>query len=115
MQHLIYKGVQRLTAEKPALTSVTLDVDGELTDLGFVLRSKGDAAYTATLISGAMYSTGHKTKKQAGGALKKLHDGAPQNSGKLVETNAPTVDSEQAKKDKRNARRRELRRLAKAA
>ena len=127
MQHLIYTGIQRSTKLlNDSITRVTLDVDGELTVLGTVVHERGSPVFSAVLTNGEMHSFNHNTKKRAGGALKKLHDGADfknqrrfgaeQTSGALVETNeqtVATVDDEQAKKDKRNARRRELRAIKK--
>ncbi len=77
MQKLIYKSTQKATKDIAGITQVDLDVDGAVTALGTVENFSGAGTFKAVLTNGTTLSDGHITKKQAGGALKKRHDGDP--------------------------------------
>lgn len=73
MQRLLYTSTQKRTKDLPGMTTVTLDVDGKLTDLGVVKQDSGSNEFKAFLANGASCGV-YETKKQAGGTLKKRHD-----------------------------------------
>ncbi len=84
MQRLIYSSARKATKDAPSITTVDLDVDGNVTALGTVESCLGDDTFKAKLLDGTILSDGHATKKQAGGALKKRHDGSPAKEQKVV-------------------------------
>ena len=99
MQRLIYKSARKATNLLTGITEVSLDVDGEVTKLGTIENFKSkDSTFKALLLDGTTLSSGHKTKKQAGGALKKLHD-----SGEKAETPVVEAPAEPAPKPEKPA------------
>ncbi len=90
MQRLLYVSTQKRTKDLPGMTTVTLDVDGKLTELGVVKQDSGSNEFKAFRANGQSFGV-YATKKQAGGTLKKLHDGEAAHDVMLV-SDAPVQE-----------------------